>query len=85
VGLIELHEAFAAQFLARERGLGLRDKRNIVDVNRSAIALGHPVGATGTRLLVTLLHEMKRRNVSLGLATLCGGGGVAMATMIEAL
>lgn len=83
IGLIELHEAFAAQYLACEKGLGLRDKRDIVNVNGSGIALGHPVGATGTRLLITLLHEMRRRDVRSGLATLCGGGGVAMATMIE--
>ena len=83
MGLIELHEAFAAQYLACEQGLGLSDKRDIVNVNGSGIALGHPVGATGTRLLVTLLHEMRRRSVPLGLATLCGGGGVAMSTIIE--
>jgi len=83
MGLIELHEAFAAQYLACEKGLGLTEKRDIVNVNGSGIALGHPVGATGTRLIITLLHEMRRRNVELGLATLCGGTGVAMATIIE--
>lgn len=83
MGLIELHEAFAAQYLACEKGLGLTEKRDIVNVNGSGIALGHPVGGTGTRLIITLLHEMRRRNVELGLATLCGGTGVAMATIIE--
>jgi acetyl-CoA C-acetyltransferase len=83
MGLIELHEAFAAQYLACEKGLDLQGKRDIVNVNGSGIALGHPVGTTGTRLLVTLLYEMRRRNVQYGLATLCGGGGVAMATIIE--
>jgi acetyl-CoA C-acetyltransferase len=83
MGLIELHEAFAAQYLACEKGLKLSKKRDIINVNGSGIALGHPVGATGTRLIITLLHEMRRRGVSLGLATLCGGTGVAMATIIE--
>jgi len=83
MGLIELHEAFAAQYLACEKGLGLTEKRDIINVNGSGIALGHPVGATGTRLLITLLYEMRRRNVQFGLATLCGGTGVAMSTVIE--
>lgn len=83
MGLIELHEAFAAQYLACEKGLDLKGRRDTVNVNGSGIALGHPVGATGARLLVTLLHEMRRRSVQYGLATLCGGGGVAMATIIE--
>lgn len=83
MGLIELHEAFAAQYLSCEKGLSLKGKRDIINVNGSGIALGHPVGATGTRLLVTLLYEMRRRSVQYGLATLCGGGGVAMAMIIE--
>ncbi len=79
--LVELHEAFAAQYLACERDLGLaRDKTN---VNGSGIGLGHPVGSTGCRLMVTLLHAMRRRGKGLGLATLCGGGGVSMATALE--
>jgi acetyl-CoA C-acetyltransferase len=79
--LVEVNEAFAAQYIACERELGLdREKTN---VNGSGIGLGHPVGATGARLLVTLIHTLKRRNKSLGLATLCGGGGVAMACAIE--
>ena len=83
MGLIELHEAFAAQYLACEIGLGLTGKRDIVNVNGSGVSLGHPVGATGARLVVTLLHEMRRRNVQYGLATLCGGGGLGMAMIIE--
>jgi len=83
IGLWEIHKAFAAQYLACEKGLGLSDKRDIINVNGSGIALGHPVGCTGTRLMITLLHEMRRRDVKRGLATLCGGGGVAMAAIIE--
>lgn len=83
MGLIELHEAFAAQYLACEKGLGLTEKREIINVNGSGISLGHPVGATGARLVITLLYEMRRRNVKYGLATLCGGGGQAMAMIIE--
>jgi len=83
MGLIELHEAFAAQYLACEIGLGLTERREIVNVNGSGVSLGHPVGATGARLVVTLLHEMRRRNVQYGLATLCGGGGLGMAMIIE--
>jgi acetyl-CoA C-acetyltransferase len=83
MGLIELHEAFAAQYLACEIGLELTKRRDIVNVNGSGVSLGHPVGATGARLVVTLLHEMRRRNVQYGLATLCGGGGLGMAMIIE--
>jgi len=82
-GLIELHEAFAAQYLACEDALGLKERRDCVNVNGSGISLGHPVGATGARLIVTLLHEMIRRNVQYGLATLCGGGGLGMAMALE--
>ncbi len=71
--LVEINEAFAAQCLAVEKSLGL--DREAVNVNGGAIALGHPVGATGVRLVVTLLHEMKRRGVALGMAGLCVGGG----------
>lgn len=81
IQLIELNEAFAAQYLAVERGLQLN--REITNVNGGAIALGHPVGATGTRLVVTLLHEMKRRNLNLGLATMCVGGGQGGAVVVE--
>lgn len=83
MGLIEINEAFAAQYLACEMGLGLTKKREIINVNGSGISLGHPVGATGARLVITLLHEMRRRNVQYGLATLCGGGGLGMAMIIE--
>jgi acetyl-CoA C-acetyltransferase len=79
--LIELNEAFAAQYIACERQLGL--ERRITNVNGSGIGLGHPVGATGARILVTLVHAMRRRRKSLGLATLCGGGGIAMACALE--
>jgi len=81
IQLIELNEAFAATYLACERVLGY--SREITNVNGGAIALGHPVGATGTRLVVTLLHEMKRRNVSLGLATACVGGGQGVTIIFE--
>ena len=79
--LLEVHEAFASQYLACERDLGL--DREITNVNGSGIALGHPVGSTGCRLMVTLLHAMRRRGKTLGLATLCGGGGVSIATALE--
>jgi len=83
IDLIELNEAFAAQYLACERELDLN--RDIVNVNGSGIALGHPVGATGCRLVVTLLYEMRRRKVELGLATLCAGGGHGYSMLIEQL
>jgi acetyl-CoA C-acetyltransferase len=79
--LIEINEAFAAQYIACERELGL--KRDITNVNGSGIGLGHPVGATGARIMVTLLHAMQRQGKTLGLATLCGGGGVSMACALE--
>jgi acetyl-CoA C-acetyltransferase len=79
--LIEVNEAFAAQYIGCEKELGLN--REITNVNGSGIALGHPVGATGARLIVTLLHAMQKRGNTLGLATLCGGGGVSMACAIE--
>jgi acetyl-CoA C-acetyltransferase len=79
--LIELNEAFAAQYLGCEREIGLN--REITNVNGSGCGLGHPVGATGCRIMVTLLHTMKKRGKTLGMATLCGGGGVSMATVLE--
>jgi len=81
IQLIEINEAFAAQYLSCERELGLN--REIVNVNGSGIALGHPVGATGCRLLVTLIHEMAKRDLNFGLATLCAGGGMGFAVVIE--
>jgi len=83
IGLIELNEAFAAQYLACEKALEL--DRSITNVHGSGVALGHPVGATGCRIMVTLLHEMRRRKVDLGLATLCVGGGMGKATLLELL
>ena len=80
IQLIELNEAFAAQYLACEQGLGL--DRAITNVNGSGIGLGHPVGATGLRIIVTLLFEMARRDLEVGLATLCVGGGMGMTTIL---
>ncbi len=79
--LIELNEAFAAQYLGCEKELGLN--RDITNIYGSGIGLGHPVGSTGCRIMVTLLHAMKREGKTLGLATLCGGGGVSMACALE--
>ncbi|MBT3178557.1 MAG: acetyl-CoA C-acyltransferase [Desulfobacula sp.] len=81
--LIEVNEAFAGQYLGCEKELGLN--REITNVNGSGIGLGHPVGSTGARIVVSLMYAMKNRNKSLGLATLCGGGGVSMACAIEML
>ncbi|TYR81377.1 thiolase family protein [Priestia megaterium] len=81
IGLIELNEAFASQALAVIRELHLDEKK--VNVNGGAIALGHPVGSTGARIVTTLLYEMIRRNEKYGIATLCVGGGQGMAIMIE--
>lgn len=81
IDLIEANEAFAAQFLAVGKELGFRKER--VNVHGGAIALGHPIGASGARILVTLLHSMKQRNAKLGLATLCIGGGQGVATIVE--
>jgi acetyl-CoA acetyltransferase family protein len=81
--LVEINEAFAAQYLAVERELGLvRDRTN---VNGGAIALGHPVGASGARLALTILHELRRRHGRFGLASLCIGGGQGIALIVEAV
>ena len=80
---IEVNEAFAAQYLGCEKELGIN--REITNINGSGIGLGHPVGSTGCRIMVTLIHSMKKRGKTLGLATLCGGGGVSMACAIEIL
>lgn len=81
IELIEANEAFAAQSLAVDRELQFN--KDILNVNGGAIALGHPIGASGARILVTLIHEMKRRNAKKGLATLCIGGGQGVATVVE--
>ena len=80
--LIEINEAFAAQYLACEEELGL--DREKVNVNGGAVAFGHPVGASGTRVLLTLLYELKRREKRYGLASLCIGGGQGIAMVVEA-
>jgi len=82
-GLVELNEAFAAQVLACDRELGFDRAR--LNVNGGAIALGHPIGCTGARIAVTLLHEMKKRGSKRGIATLCVSGGLGMAMEIEAV
>ena len=79
--LIEANEAFAAQSIAVGRDLGFDLEK--LNVNGGAIALGHPVGASGCRILVTLLHEMQKRDAKKGLATLCIGGGMGCATVVE--
>lgn len=79
--LIEANEAFAAQALCVQKGLGLPADK--VNVNGGAIAIGHPIGASGARILTTLLHEMKRRDAKKGLATLCIGGGMGIAMCVE--
>jgi len=81
IDLFELNEAFAAQSLAVVRQLGIDESR--VNVNGGAIALGHPIGASGARVLVTLLYEMRRRNARRGLAALCIGGGQGIAMIVE--
>lgn len=81
IDLIEVNEAFAAQYLACEKLMNLN--REIVNVNGSGVGLGHPVGNTGARLIVTLLYELARRGLHRGLATLCVGGGMGMAVIVE--
>ncbi|HVZ20338.1 MAG TPA: hypothetical protein VG871_04710, partial [Vicinamibacterales bacterium] len=83
IDLVELNEAFAAQAIAVLRDLPIPMEK--VNVNGGAIALGHPIGATGTRIVVTLLYEMMRRKAKRGLATLCVSGGMGMAMAIELL
>src|SRR3989442_6050065 len=83
IDLIEVNEAFAAQYLAVEKELGL--DRNRTNVNGGAIALGHPLGSTGTRLVITLLYELRRRKQKYGLATACIGGGQGIAVIVESL
>jgi acetyl-CoA acetyltransferase family protein len=81
IELIELNEAFAAQSIGCVRELGINEE--ICNVNGGAIALGHPVGSSGCRIIVTLLHEMRRRGNKYGLASLCIAGGMGQATVIE--
>jgi acetyl-CoA C-acetyltransferase len=81
IGLIEINEAFASYFLACGKELKLDRER--VNVNGSGISLGHPVGATGSRLVVTLIQEMIRGNVNLGIASLCAGGGMGYALLLR--
>ncbi|HAN95410.1 MAG TPA: acetyl-CoA C-acetyltransferase, partial [Firmicutes bacterium] len=83
IDLIEANEAFAAQSIAVMRELGLDPAK--VNVNGGAIALGHPIGASGARILVTLLHAMEQRGAQKGLATLCIGGGQGYAVTVERL
>lgn len=83
VDLIEANEAFAAQALSVGKMLEWDERRVNVNVNGGAIALGHPIGASGCRILVSLVHEMVKRNARKGLATLCIGGGQGVALTIE--
>lgn len=84
IDLIELHEAFAAQTLANLRELGITEKDyDKVNVNGSCVALGHPLGCTGARILTTLLYEMKRRSAKYGLIAICGGGGMGVSAILE--
>jgi len=83
IDLFEINEAFAAQYLSCEKGLSL--DRSKVNVNGSGIALGHPVGCTGARIIISLMYEMKKRDVQFGIASLCVGGGMGVAVMIENL
>ena len=83
IDLVEINEAFASVVLAWQKETGADLDR--VNVNGGAIALGHPIGATGTRLMTTLLHELERRGGRYGLQTMCEGGGQANATIIERL
>ena len=81
IGLFELNEAFAAQSVAVGRELAVTEDR--LNVNGGAIALGHPIGASGARILTTLLYEMQKRDVEIGLAAMCIGGGQGIAMVVE--
>lgn len=83
IDLVEVNEAFAAQVLAVNKELNIADDK--LNVNGGAIALGHPVGCSGSRIVVSLLHELKKRNEKLGLASLCIGGGQGVTTIIESI
>ena len=80
IDLFEINEAFAAQCIACQKELGIPEKLN---VNGGGISLGHPVGATGSRIVISLMYEMRRRNGRYGVATLCAGGGMGTAIVIE--
>jgi acetyl-CoA C-acetyltransferase len=81
IGLIELNEAFAVQYIACERGIGF--DREIANVNGSGCGLGHPVGCTGARIVVSLIYEMQRRGVENGMAALCAGGGMGTSMLVH--
>lgn len=81
IQLFEVNEAFAAQYIACEKGLGLN--RDITNVNGSGVALGHPVGCTGARITTSLIYEMQKRGLKLGIATMCVGGGMGKAMLVE--
>ena len=81
IGLVEINEAFAAQYLAVQKELGLNPE--ITNVNGGAIAIGHPLGASGARVTLTLAYEMRRRKVKYGVASLCIGGGQGIAIILE--
>ncbi|MGI6072095.1 MAG: thiolase family protein [Lachnospiraceae bacterium] len=83
IDLFELNEAFASQSIACIRELGIENRLDVINVNGGAIALGHPIGSSGSRIIVTLVHEMKKRGAKRGLATLCIAGGMGMATIVE--
>jgi len=84
IDLIEIHEAFAAQTLANLRELGITENDyERINVNGSCVSLGHPLGATGARILTTLLHEMQRRKSKRGLMAICGGGGMGVCGLLE--
>ncbi|MDD5494310.1 MAG: thiolase family protein, partial [Dehalococcoidia bacterium] len=84
IDLIEIHEAFAAQTLANMKELGLTEKdRERINVNGSCVALGHPLGATGTRIFTTLAYEMQRSNAKNGMIAICGGGGMGVCAIFE--
>jgi acetyl-CoA acyltransferase len=81
IGVVELNEAFAAQAVAVQRELGIPDEK--LNVNGGAVALGHPLGCTGAKLSVSLLHEMRRRDVEYGIVTMCVGGGMGAAGVFQ--
>ena len=81
LGLVEINEAFAAVSLNATRMLGISE--DVVNVNGGAVALGHPIGASGARLVLTLAHEMRRREIDLGAAAICGGGGQGDALILR--